>query len=73
MGQTCANMPCGWTCFFNDVNKMKSNKIDKDLNKEKLYYKRQGDCTNLPGLTPAAVANNTQDPQNNPLYEGLQM
>jgi len=32
---------CGLSCFFYDVNKEQSNKIDKDLAKEKLYYKRQ--------------------------------
>nr|CAB3249854.1 guanine nucleotide-binding protein subunit alpha-13-like [Phallusia mammillata] len=42
MGQKCSKMPfdCSW-CFFSDANKTKSNKIDKDLAREKLYYKRQ--------------------------------
>ena len=32
---------CGLNCFFHDVNKENSNKIDKLIAKEKLYYKRQ--------------------------------
>ena len=32
---------CGFSCFFRDVEKELSNQIDKDLAKEKIYYKRQ--------------------------------
>lgn len=43
MGQACGNMlsNCGLNCFFQDVSKEKSNQIDKDLSKEKTYYKKQ--------------------------------
>ena len=43
MGQGCGDMPvkCGLSCFLHDVNKEKSNQIDKDIAKEKMYYKRQ--------------------------------
>lgn len=32
---------CGLNCFFSDPSTAKSNQIDKELQKEKLYYKRQ--------------------------------
>lgn len=32
---------CGLNCFFKDVNKENSDKIDKLIAKEKLYFKRQ--------------------------------
>ncbi|XP_078482185.1 guanine nucleotide-binding protein subunit alpha-13-like [Ciona intestinalis] len=43
MGQKCNKMSldCTGSCFFNDTNKTKSNAIDRDIAKEKMFYKRQ--------------------------------